>query len=323
MNFYQDAYIFLEKLSRKFEENNIFLEPYWNIDHICYRVTSLDGYHELKKEFLNFSKILIESEVNGRPISTFKLDKPIYFENSSIWLVELPAPKPGKETIEGFEHIEVVSDLSFKEIEKTFSHIKADKSGLKKKINQEFELNLGDINLKFHPLSLESLINIEGHDLVFGALKKSQALTLLQEFNPLIAGTFPLGLQTEDSDLDILIQLKDKKSLKDLALKNWENLENFKIDEGMIDDFETMIIKFTLDKIPFEIFAQDLEPVKQKAYRHFLVEERLLKEMGSDFRHLVMRLRKQGLKTEPAFAQALNLSGDPFDALLNLQKKTF
>ncbi len=321
MNFQSEARLFLEKLNLKLNEANVFLEPHWNIDHLCYRTDTLDRYHELKKEFLTFSRLLIESDVNGRPISTFKLDKPVYFENSSISVVELPAPKKGKVTLEGFEHIEVVCDLSFHELESRYKNLKIDKSGLKKDLNQEFELCFGDVNLKFHHLSLESVINLEGNQKIWPALKKSEVLSLLKEFNPLVAGTFPLGLQTEDSDIDILIKLVDKAQLISLAKKTWGSQSGFTVEETTVDKLETVIIRFQIDDVPFEIFAQAKEPIKQKAYLHFLVEERLLKEVGKDFRNLVMRLRKQGLKTEPAFAQALNLSGDPYEELLDLQKK--
>jgi predicted metalloenzyme YecM len=321
MKFHSEAHLFLEKLNKKLDESNIFLESNWHVDHLCYRVSTIEKYQDLKVEFQEFSKLLVESEVNGRMISTYKLAKPIHFGNSSISIVELPAPKPGKVTIEGFEHVEVVSDLSFKELESKYKHIKIDKTGLNKKINQELELCLGEINLKFHPLSLESLINLENNKKVWDALEQSQVLAVLKEYNPLIAGTYPLGLQVEDSDLDILIRLKDKKQLIELAQKSWGSLTDFNIEETQIDKLETLIVKFRINTIPFEIFAQDNEPVRQKAYLHFLVEERLLNELGTDFRSLVMRLRKQGLKTEPAFAQALNLSGDPYLALLDLQRK--
>ncbi len=321
MNFQSEAHIFLEKLNLKLNEFNVFLEPHWSIDHLCYRTSTLDRYNELKKEFLTFSKLLIESDVNGRPISTFKLDKPVYFENSSISVVELPAPKVGKVTPEGFEHIEVVCDISFEDLESRYKNLKIDKSGLKKDLNQEFELCFGEVNLKFHQLSLESVINLEGNSKIWSAIKKSEVLSILKEFKPLIAGTFPLGLQTEDSDLDILIKLADKTKLIDLAKKTWGSQNGFTVEEKTVDKLETVIIRFNYDEVPFEIFAQDKEPIRQKAYLHFLVEERLLKEVGKDFRNLVLRLRKQGLKTEPAFAQALNLTGDPFEELLELQKK--
>lgn len=321
MNFQSDVFLFLKKLNYALEDQNIFLEPHWNIDHLCYRVGSLEKYRLLKTEFQTFAKLLTETEVNGRPISTFKLDKPIHFKNSSIAIVELPAPKEGKKTIEGFEHIEIVCDISFKEIEKRFGHVKTDKSGLAKKINQEFEICLGEVNIKFHHLSLESLINLESNKKAWQALEKSEVLTVLKAFDPLVAGTFPLGMQLDDSDLDILIHLKDKNELIEIAQKNWSQEEEFKITETIVDGLDTLVINFKVDSVPIEIFAQNLEPVRQKAYLHFLVEERLLKEVGKDFISLVQRLRKQGMKTEPAFARALNLPGDPYTALLELQSK--
>ena len=68
-----------------------------------------------------------------------------------------------------------------------------------------------------------------------------------------------------------------------------------------------------------EIFAQEIPVTKQVAYRHFLTEERLLKLGGPLFKEKILTLRKEGLKTEPAFAKALNLAGDPFEELLKLQ----
>lgn len=321
MIFYAEARSFLEKLNQQLNESNVFLDTHWNIDHLCYRVPTLERYEIQKIEFLKFSRLLIESEVNGRMISTFKLDKPISFGYGSISVVELPAPKVGKATQEGFEHIEVVCDLSFQELEKRFKHIQVDKTGLNKKINQEFELCLGERNLKFHHISLESLIKLESNKPVWQALEKSEVLNLLKEFSPVVVGSFPLGLQVEGSDLDILIFLKDANQLVELAKKHWGHLEKFKIQNQVVDNLETLIIDFKVDTVPFQIFAQAKHPVKQKAFLHFLVEERLLKEVGKDFNSLVMRLRKQGLKTEVAFAQALNLTGDPYEALLDLQKK--
>ncbi len=321
MKFHLEAERFLEKLNQKLNESNIFLDSHWNIDHLCYRVSTFERYKFLKSEFLKFARLMTESEVNGRPISTFKLDKPIHFGYGSIFVVELPAPKQGKIIDEGFEHIEVVSDLTFAELENRYQHVKINKSGLDKEINQELELCLGEMNLKFHPLSLESLINLESNKYVWQALKNSQVLSLLKKFSPLVAGTFPLGLNNENSDLDILIKLEDKKILIELAKKNWADLLDFKITESIVDQLETVIIQFKIDSISFEIFAQAEEPVRQNAYIHFLIEERLLKELGQDFYNLVMRLRKQGIKTELAFAQVLNLSGDPYEALSELQKK--
>lgn len=57
---------------------------------------------------------------------------------------------------------------------------------------------------------------------------------------------------------------------------------------------------------------------EQIAWRHFHVEQRLLSIGGEALRTLVMAERRKGLKTEPAFFAVLNLSGNPYEALLDL-----
>lgn len=51
-----------------------------------------------------------------------------------------------------------------------------------------------------------------------------------------------------------------------------------------------------------------------------LIEYNLLKTYGDPFRERIIQLKKQGIKTEPAFAQLLGLKGDPYLALLDLEK---
>lgn len=156
-----EAKTFLEKLGQDLERNRIKLEPHWDIDHLCYRAATEERYQELKNMFLSFSELLVESPVNGRMISTFKLDVPIVYQDWLIELIELPAPKVGKETAEGFEHIEVVVDEPFAKLQEKYAHLKLDEGGLRKPFNQELEIVLGERNIKFHHISLESVIRFE------------------------------------------------------------------------------------------------------------------------------------------------------------------
>lgn len=59
--------------------------------------------------------------------------------------------------------------------------------------------------------------------------------------------------------------------------------------------------------------------MRQRGYLHFLIEERLLKLGSKPFVNRIQQLRHRGLKTEPAFAAALHLEGDPYVELLKLQ----
>lgn len=298
------------------------IEDHWDVDHLCYRVESLQRYSELKLQFEKFAVLLIESEVNDRPIATFKLHKPVAFRDQFIYVVELPAPKLGKIVKEGFEHIEVVCDTTFEDLQKRFAQFKFDTSGLKKPYNQELEVLLGDRNLKFHHVSLESVVRLESNGIVYGAIEKSRVLTLLKNYGPLIAGTFPLGLQNETSDVDVLLQVENLDELMFLANEQWGHLDGFRTYTTVVDGLDTMIVQFLVDYVPFELFAQNRPAVYQNGYRHFLIEDRILKYVSTGALEKLRGLRKNGVKTEPAFAEALKIAGNPYHELLDLQKSS-
>ena len=67
-----DPVEFLEKLFYMLEDIGLDVEKY-PLDHICYRVETMDEYREKKIALESFGTLLIESMVNGRLISTFKL----------------------------------------------------------------------------------------------------------------------------------------------------------------------------------------------------------------------------------------------------------
>lgn len=157
---HEKALIFLEKIFSILKANQIEIGS-WEIDHLCYRTSSMDNYAELKKLWSGNGELLIESEVNGRDIATYKLHEPVVFRDYIIPLVEVPAPKKGKLTPEGFEHIEVVIDVEFDEIMKRFSHMSFDTKALAKELNPELVIKFDDCSIKFHHMSLEKVIEIE------------------------------------------------------------------------------------------------------------------------------------------------------------------
>lgn len=319
--FQEQALFFLQKLFLDLESKKIQIEPYWLIDHLCYRVETADQYIQMKKSLESWGKLLIESEVNGRMISTFKLNEGLRFSHWFIDVVELPAPKLGKLTKTGFEHIEVVADISFDSLIKRYSSHSLDLSGLEKDFNQELEIVLGLRNIKFHLLSLESVVCLESNKKVFSALKASNLLKDLKKYNPLVAGTFPLGLGTEKSDIDILLNAKDLDDLEIQLTEKWKSSLQFKCHRIIVDGRTSLVTQFTFQDVPFEIFAQNQESVLQNGYQHFLVEEKCLHVGGERFKQALIDLRqKKGLKTEPAFAQFLKLEGNPYDELLKLRK---
>lgn len=319
---HKQAIDFLNQAFNELHKSDVSLEKHWHIDHLCYRTSTQENYLSTKKYFEAFSKLLIESEVNGRLISTFKLHSPIIFGDWDIDLIEVPAPKKGKDVAEGFEHFEVVCDLSFDDIRNCYSHCRFDESGLGKDFNKELKIIFNNFSVKFHHLSLESVINLEKNSSVFSALKTTNVLNLLASFSPLIAGTFPLSVNIDSSDIDILISAKNLTFMKDVLIENFKKYSDFKCKEVLVQNEPSIIVTFSYKNINFEIFGQCTPSVRQKAYRHFLIEERLLKIGGDSFKEKVLSARKQGMKTEPAFAKVLNLKGDSYDLLLDLQKRS-
>lgn len=313
---------FLVRAFDELEKSNFTLEKNWHIDHLCYRTSTEEAYLSTKKQFESFSKLLIESEVNGRLISTFKLKTPLIFQEWEIDLIEVPAPKKGKVVRDGFEHFEIVCDLTFDEIKARYKNCQFDDSGLAKEFNQELEISFSDFALKFHHLSLESVINIEANHFIFSALTESKILKKLKTFNPLIAGTFPLNVHVTGSDVDVLVSNADLDFMKRKIIEELGEFSNFQCRDLLVDGEPTVLASCSCQGISFEIFGQRTASVKQRGYLHFLVEERLLKVGGTSFAEKVQSARQKGLKTEPAFAKVLGLPGDPYKELLNIQKKS-
>lgn len=79
-----------------------------------------------------------------------------------------------------------------------------------------------------------------------------------------------------------------------------------------------MIVQFRAHDWDIELFCQSIPTNEQWGVRHFQVEQRLLK-FNPKLRSVVQQLKRDGLKTEPAFAAALGLPGDPYESLLELE----
>ena len=289
------------------------------IDHLCYRTSSLTNYYETKKKFENYGDCLIESEVGGREIATFKLHSPIEYKNYVIDLIEVPAPKAGISTREGFEHIEFVVDQSFGDIISNNPNCNFDKKGLTKELNPELVLKFSDSAIKFHHKSLEHIINIEKNSEVLSFLKSSKILTTLMEFTPLLSGTIPIGINTDSSDLDIIFQSKNLEFFAKKVQNTFGNYKKFSSRTAVHQGISSLVVNFNHENLPVELFCQNRSVFKQNANQHLLIEGRLLKLIGKNFRDKIFELKKSGVKTEPAIGQLLNLD-NPYLDLIKLNR---
>jgi predicted metalloenzyme YecM len=318
MDFHKEALLFLDDLFARLDAAQVEIADYWDIDHLCYRVENIERYGEMKEGFSHLGTLLAETEVNGRPIATYRLNKAIPFRHWLIELVELPAPKLGKKVKEGFEHIEVVVDQSFEEIRENWPAGIFKESGLNKEFNRELAMLFNGLTVKFHHLGLDSVIRLENFGMAAESLEELQFYSKFSGMDPTIVGTIPLGIHTEQSDIDILFKGGPKwaESLELVEyLSREEGFETFVVEKEL---GSARVIRFIKNAIPFELFIQDRSPFKQRGFQHFQIEERLLKWKGENFRRLVCELRAEGLKTEPAFAKVLGLPGNPYTELLKL-----
>jgi hypothetical protein len=150
------------------------------------------------------------------------------------------------------------------------------------------------------------------------ALADSGVLDALAAFDPHVAGTPPLGLDLPGSDIDVLCHAPDADAFCRSAWSGFAGYEDFAMHQWRSGG-RPVIVRFLARGWAFELFAS-AEPVfEQPGWRHFMVERRLLALGGDRLRNAVMAARRGGLKTEPAFAKILGLSGDPYSAMLAIE----
>jgi len=141
----------------------------------------------------------------------------------------------------------------------------------------------------------------------------------LKPFDPILVGTIPIEIDIETSDLDIVCSWQSADIFKDVVLGHFSAYPNFTIRDTIINHEQTTIANFFIDHFQIEIFGQNVPSRQQSGYRHMVVEHALLIKYGDDFRTNIIKLKREGLKTEPAFANILNIQGDPYQALLTLE----
>ena len=160
-----------------------------------------------------------------------------------------------------------------------------------------------------------------------GTTRQQEAFTVLHQqkvfeklcaFHPVLVGTIPINIDIETSDLDIICCFENKNFYRDTIVKLFKHYELFSIREREEKE-ETVIAGFFTGGFMIEIFGQNIPCRQQLGYRHMRIEHKLLNKYGEPFRQQIIALKKQGYKTEPAFAKLLGLEGDPYQALLQLE----
>jgi hypothetical protein len=134
-----------------------------------------------------------------------------------------------------------------------------------------------------------------------------------------LAGTIPIEIDIESSDLDIICEVDlefEEDFLDDISFSRLIPTDvEVRIENIIINGEKSIVLNFTLDEFPVDIFGQNKPSIQQNAYRHMVAEHRILQERGEDFKHKIIELKKQGIKTEPAFGLLMELE-NPYEDLL-------
>jgi hypothetical protein len=153
----------------------------------------------------------------------------------------------------------------------------------------------------------------------YSILTNNQVLSKLKKFDPILVGTIPINIEIENSDLDIICSFSDKQEFQKSITANFSDEKGFTIRENPYLKTQAIVANCFLAGFEIEIFGQTIPTRHQFAYRHMIVEHNLLNQYGEVFRRQIIELKRQGHKTEPAFAIALNLAGDPYLELLKFE----
>jgi hypothetical protein len=154
----------------------------------------------------------------------------------------------------------------------------------------------------------------------FRAMHSLDILHILSEHTPVLVGTIPIAIDVEDSDLDIVCEAQDLGIFEDRVTQSFGEHEGFRVRKKLIKGVSSVVASFNHAGFRIEVFGQPQPVTEQHAYRHMVVEARLLALGGEAARREVQRLKRAGLKTEPAFASYFQLAGDPYEVLLELSR---
>ncbi|MDD5468788.1 MAG: DUF4269 domain-containing protein [Anaerolineales bacterium] len=157
------------------------------------------------------------------------------------------------------------------------------------------------------------------HRRAYHTLQELEVFQVMAEFTPLLAGTFPLDLNTEQSDLDVLCAASELEAFSQRFTSAYGEQAEACLKQVLKQGVPTVIAGFRRNGLCVEFFAQPQPVTHQRAYRHMLVEQRLLQIGGEAAWKAIRDLKLAGVKTEPAFCQVFHLQGEPYETLLALE----
>lgn len=156
----------------------------------------------------------------------------------------------------------------------------------------------------------------------YEVLTRHKLFDKLKSYSPILAGTIPIEIDIEGSDLDIICEVDLRFEEDFLEFIMFSKLIPYEADVTveniLINNEKCIVLNFMLEEFPIEIFGQNKPTIEQNAYRHMIAEYNILEENGEEFKQKIIELKKRGIKTEPAFGMLLGLE-NPYEDLLNFK----
>ena len=152
----------------------------------------------------------------------------------------------------------------------------------------------------------------------FTNLQESGVLERLRGYDPVLVSTVCLDIDIAASDLDIICESPDLELFATNVTTIFSSFQGFNVSR-MESEEPAVVAQFFFDDWEYEVFAQRIPVERQNAFRHLIQIDRMLSCGGERWRETIRYLKRSGIKTEPAVAQALGLYGDPYQAVLSLE----
>ena len=153
----------------------------------------------------------------------------------------------------------------------------------------------------------------------YNVLRNLEIFKQLKSYDPILTGTIPIDIYTDNSDLDIICECHDHEEFTNTVFTLFSDQEDFRIATNNHRTSPYTVANFNYSLFSIEIFGQNIPTQEQMAYKHMMIEYEILKKMGTIFKENIRMLKRKGIKTEPAFAELLGISGDPYEELLNFK----
>lgn len=112
--------------------------------------------------------------------------------------------------------------------------------------------------------------------LAYRLLRQYGVLTLLQQYHPILVGTFPLDITVPGSDLDVICEVHDFAAFGQDMAAGFSHFPAYAVRHPVLAGIQAMVISFFLEGVEVEIFGQPVATELQNGYRHMVAEARLL-----------------------------------------------